>query len=106
MCNMPFRDGSFDVIWAEGSIYIIGFEQGLQEWRRLLRPGGYVAATHLSWLAADVPEEPLAFWRRTYPAIRLVDENVRISRDCGVDPVECFTLPESAWGSDYYGPLE
>jgi ubiquinone/menaquinone biosynthesis C-methylase UbiE len=46
MFNMPFLSESFDVIWAEGAIYITGFERGLQEWRRLLRSGGYVAATH------------------------------------------------------------
>lgn len=34
MFEMPFTDESFDIIWAEGSIYLIGFERGLDEWRR------------------------------------------------------------------------
>jgi ubiquinone/menaquinone biosynthesis C-methylase UbiE len=40
MSEMDFPDGSFDIIWAEGSIYIIGFDRGLREWRSLLKPGG------------------------------------------------------------------
>lgn len=28
--DMAFPDGSFDIIWSEGSIYAIGFKKGLQ----------------------------------------------------------------------------
>ena len=31
MCNLHYADNSFDNIWAEGAIYIIGFEKGLKE---------------------------------------------------------------------------
>lgn len=106
MFDLPFLSGSFDVIWAEGAIYVAGFEQGLQDWRRFLRPGGYVAATHLSWLASEIPDEPRKFWARHYPAMRSVEENLRVSVECGFELVEHFTLPESAWWTDYYGPME
>ncbi len=33
-------DKSFDVVWSEGSINTIGFENGLREWKRYLKPGG------------------------------------------------------------------
>ena len=39
MDDLPVAEGSFDAIWSEGAIYIIGFERGVREWRRLLRPG-------------------------------------------------------------------
>jgi SAM-dependent methyltransferase len=106
MFSMPFQKERFDVIWAEGAIYILGFDRALEEWRPLLRRGGYLAATHLSWLAADVPREPRAFWERTYPAIRHVDENAAACSEHGFELVEHFTLPESAWWTDYYGPME
>jgi ubiquinone/menaquinone biosynthesis C-methylase UbiE len=42
MFNMDFADESFDIIWSEGSIYAIGFENGLREWRRFLKPDGFM----------------------------------------------------------------
>ena len=33
LMQMPFSTASLDVIWAEGSIYIIGFEPGLKTWK-------------------------------------------------------------------------
>jgi ubiquinone/menaquinone biosynthesis C-methylase UbiE len=106
MFAVPLADGSVDAIWAEGSVYIIGFERGLREWRRLLKPGGYVAATHLSWLESEIPDEPRAFWAQDYPAMTTVERNLSIARGCGFDVVEHFTLPESAWWDHYYVPME
>ena len=106
MFDIPMLAESTDAIWAEGAIYIIGFERGLREWQRVVKHGGCVAVTHLSWLAADVPDEPRAFWGRNYPAMATVEENLNIAQRCGYDVVEHFTLPESAWWDDYYHPLE
>lgn len=39
MDELAFGDEELDLIWAEGSIYNIGFERGLTEWRRFLKPG-------------------------------------------------------------------
>lgn len=55
----------FDIIWAEGSIYIIGLEKGLKEWKELLdgKRGGFIVASHLSWLTEEPPEEIKKFWQ-------------------------------------------
>ena len=42
MGNMDFLDESFDIIWAEGSIAVVGFKTGLKEWRRFLKPNGFL----------------------------------------------------------------
>lgn len=42
LLDMEFPDESFDIVWSEGSIHVIGFEKGLQEWKRLIRPGGFM----------------------------------------------------------------
>ena len=33
---------TFDIIWAEGSIYAIGFERGIRDWKQLLRKDGFL----------------------------------------------------------------
>jgi ubiquinone/menaquinone biosynthesis C-methylase UbiE len=38
MNALPFSPESLDLIWAEGSIFITGFENGLKNWRRFLKP--------------------------------------------------------------------
>ena len=102
----PFADASFDGIWAEGAVYIAGFARALSEWRRLLRPRGVVAVTELCWLVDDPPAEPRAFWAAAYPAMTTVAENLKTAEASGYLVLDTFTLPESAWWDDYYGPLE
>ncbi|MFE1350019.1 class I SAM-dependent methyltransferase, partial [Streptomyces sp. NPDC058757] len=45
MGALPFPDGSFDLVWAESSVFVIGFDRALAEWRRLLAPGGTLVLT-------------------------------------------------------------
>ena len=106
MFALPFGDGTFDLIWAEGAIYISGFERGLCDWRRLLAPSGFVAVTELSWLRPDPPAEAVAFWEAGYPGMRSVDENLAIVAAAGYSDVGHFVLPESSWWDHYYTPLE
>lgn len=106
MHALDFPDGSFDVLWAEGSIYIIGFEDGLKRWRRLLKAGGYLAATEVSWLKTNPPAEVLDFWENAYPGMQTVEGNLDIIRRAGYDVVDSFALPGSAWWDEYYNPIE
>ncbi len=105
MSDIPLPDNSFDLIWAEGSIYIMGFEKGLTEWKRLLQPGGCVAVSEVSWLKPNPPEEIKAFWDENYPAIGSIEENLAKIAKCGYESIGHFTLPESDWLVTYYGPL-
>ena len=50
MDALPFEKESFDVIWSEGAISNIGFEHGLREWHKYIKPGGYVAISEVVWL--------------------------------------------------------
>ncbi len=106
MFHLQFDPHSFDVIWAEGSIYIIGFEAGLRAWRPLLRRPGYLAATELTWLRPDSPGELAEFWANEYPAMQDVEANLAAIRRSGYVPAGHFTLPDSAWWEPYYGPIE
>lgn len=106
MNALPFADTSFDLIWSEGAIYIVGFDQGLKNWRPLLQPGGYLVVSELSWFRSDPPAELTAFWGEHYPAIRTVTENITAARASGWQLAGNFHLPHSAWTRDYYEPLQ
>lgn len=94
-----------DVIWSEGSIYIIGFERGLIEWKKFLKTNGYLVCSELSWLTADPPPEVHEFWSKNYPGMRSREENFEIIRKCGYELIDSFIQDEKDWWNDYYGPM-
>lgn len=106
MFEMDFPDENFDVIWGEGSIYIIGFERGLKEWRRFIKPRGYLVVNEMTWLKSNPPKEILDFWEECYPAISPISENMKMISSCGYRLIGHFPLPEEAWWKGYYNPLE
>lgn len=97
---------SFDLLWAEGAIYVIGFAEGLQRWRRLLRPGGLAGVTELTWLTENPPAEARTFWAEAYPVMGTEPANRAAAERAGYRVLETFTLPASAWWDEYYRPLE
>jgi len=104
MGDLPFEPESFDLIWSEGAIYNIGFFQGLEKWASLLRSGGQVAVTELSWLQPNPPDEPANFWKSEYPQMQTIEQNLADMERAGYEPLGHFTLLGSAWWK-YYDPL-
>ena len=98
--------GSFDLIWAEGSLFIMGFREGLEACHDLLTPSGLLAASELSWLRPDPPSECRKFFANEYPAMVDIAANLAAIKSCGYEVLGHFTLPESAWWTPYYHPLE
>ena len=85
MSEMNFPAESFDIIWSEGSIFAIGFTTGLREWRRFLKPGGFlVVHDEEGDLKAKTDQIPLQ----------------------GYDLVHSFILDEQMWWEEYFTPLE
>ena len=103
---LDFADASFDLIWCEGAIYIVGVETSLRDWRRLLVGGGHVAFTEVCWTKPDPPVECVSFWEQEYPAIRDTAALLTAIDTCGYETVGHFMLPRSAWWDGYYRPLE
>lgn len=106
MFTMEFPEEYFDVIWAEGSIYLIGFERGLREWRRFIRPHGFLVVHEMTWLKPNPPQEIYNYWQRMYPGITTIPKNLEIIPGCGYKVLGHFPLPEDAWWEEYYHPLE
>lgn len=106
MSALPFAPASFDLVWSEGAAYNIGFDQALTTWKPLLRPGGYLALTELSWFQPSPPDELTKFWSENYPAIRNVEANLDAAKALGLQLVDNFHLPTEAWTHGYYAPLK
>ena len=85
MLDMEFPEESFDIIWAEGSIFVIGFERGLQEWQRFLKPNGYLV----------VHDEK-----------GNITEKIKQISSCGYQLINHFILTKDTWWREYYAPLE
>jgi SAM-dependent methyltransferase len=106
MFAVSFPDGCFDVVWSEGSIFVIGFERGLKEWCRFVKPHGYLVVHDMVWLRPHPPREIYDYWKARYPGIRTVPGNLQRVPACGCDLIGHFTLPDDLWWTEYYAPLE
>jgi ubiquinone/menaquinone biosynthesis C-methylase UbiE len=85
MFDMAFPDESFDIVWSEGSIFVIGFKKGLKEWKRFVKPGGFMVIHDEK---GDVAEKLQ-----------------QISK-CGYKLLGYFVLSEDTWCTEYFAPLE
>ena len=104
MTALTFDNESLDLIWSEGAIYNIGFEKGLTEWHRFLKPGGYIAVSEASWFTPERPAEIEGFWNSEYPFIDTVPNQMAILQNCGYIPVAAFMLPGECWSEEFYRP--
>lgn len=106
MFNLDFEYGKFDLIWCEGAIYIIGFEKGLIEFGKFLKPKGFIALTEVCWLKNSRTKEVEDFWNEEYPQIKTIEENLNLIRKADYDLINHFVLESNSWMDDYYIPLK
>jgi ubiquinone/menaquinone biosynthesis C-methylase UbiE len=85
LADMKFPAASFDIIWSEGSIWVIGFKRGLEEWKRLLKPEGFLAVHDEQ---GDIPKK------------------LRQISACGYELLGWFAIDKDTWWAEYYAPLE
>ncbi len=106
MLEMDFDPNSFDIIWSEGALYSMGFQNGLKRCRQLLKDGGYLAVTELVYIAPDPPISVVQYFESEYPDIKDVKSNVELIQNEGFHLLSNFTLSESSWLDNYYLPIE
>jgi ubiquinone/menaquinone biosynthesis C-methylase UbiE len=82
--EMNFEDESFDIVWSEGSISVVGFEKGINEWRRLIKPKGFLVI-HDSLINLDSKLE-------------------QISKS-GYKLLDYFIIDRDVWFEKYFLPL-
>jgi SAM-dependent methyltransferase len=106
MERLPFADEQFDVIWSEGAIYNMGFENGIQQWKRLLKTRGVLVASEITWITAERPAEIQAYWDAQYPEIGTASSKMKVLEDHGYTPLAYFALGDECWLENYYQPLQ
>lgn len=105
MRSLGIRPGSVDLVWAEGSLYTVGFVHGCDLCRRLLGPRGAVAVSELVWRSDAPSEAARAYWAEHYPDMRRVEEILEGMQAHGYTAAGHFLLPDSDWRA-YYDELE
>jgi SAM-dependent methyltransferase len=82
--RVPFAEESFDIVWCEGALCVLGFRESLRAWRGLLRPEG-VLGVH------DEAGDPA--------------EKLRVARAEGYAVSGWFPISGEDWWKDYYEPV-
>jgi ubiquinone/menaquinone biosynthesis C-methylase UbiE len=83
--DMSFPDESFDIIWSEGSIFVIGFERGIWEWKHLLKTNGFMVI---------------------HDEMGNIEEKLEQISKCGYMLLGYFVLSQDTWRAEYFAPLE
>jgi ubiquinone/menaquinone biosynthesis C-methylase UbiE len=85
MFELNFPDESFDIIWSEGSIAVVGFERGLRDWRQLIKPDGYLAV---------------------FDESRGLSDKLKCITSSGYSLLDHFMVKGEIFWTEYYMPLQ
>ena len=106
MDDLPFNNEEFDIIWSEGAIYNLGFENGIKKWKDYLKTGGYLAVSEITWITNSRPSKIEDFWTQEYPEIDIASNKIKILENNGYTLVGYFYLTQNSWIENYYKPME
>ncbi|UJF17347.1 MerR family transcriptional regulator [Vibrio sp. SS-MA-C1-2] len=104
MAELPFDKESFDLLWAEGSAYIIGIEKALSLWKPFIKQHGYLMVSDMVWKTASPSQAAIEFWNSEYPDIQQVETRLKQMEVAGYRVINHFPQSEEAW-LNYYAPL-
>lgn len=104
MTAIPFAQEQFDMIWSEGSAYIMGVKQALKSWKPFLKRNGYLVMSDLVWLTDNPDIEALEFWQKNYPDMASTEQRLKDMINAGYEVIESFTQSEQSW-RNYLEPL-
>lgn len=83
--TMDFPKESFDIIWSEGAVFVIGFENSIKKWRLYLKPKGFLVI---------------------HDEIKDKSKKLEIIDKYGYKIISQFDLPFEIWWDEYFAPLE
>lgn len=83
--TMDLSEESFDIIWAEGSLFILGFEKSIKMWYRFLKPKGFL-------VVHDQNKDK--------------HKKLELLAKYNYKTITSFDLTPDLWQLEYYTPLE
>ena len=104
MNDPDFANEEFDLVFCEASIEIMGFKRGLAEWRRLLKPNGYMVVSDISWLK-NPSSESRKFWKDIYSEIDSIETKIQQIEAEKFEFIDYVTVPKEDW-NNYHNQLE
>lgn len=104
MKDPDFANEEFDIIFCEASVEIMGFKKALGEWRRLLRPEGYIVISDISWISKP-SRESIKFWKNIYDEIDTIQNKIEQIESEGYEFIDYVIVPKCDW-DEYYQKLE
>ena len=78
----------------------------MKDWKKFIKPGGYLAVHETTWLRDNPPKKIYDYFQKVYPQITTVRKNIEIIKKCSYKLLRYFTLPKDAWWGLYYNPSE
>ena len=85
LLELDYPKENFDIIWAEGVIQFIGFENALEQWKQYLKPSGNLV------IHDDAKDIPL---------------KLDLAEEKGYNVIHHFILPVDEWWDEYYVHLD
>ena len=106
MLDMDFEENTFDIIWSEGALYFMGFQNGLKRCHQLLKDDGFLAVTEIVYLVNNPPASLIQYFEKEYPDIKIAKDKIELIRNERFHLISNFTLPKSSWLDSFYLPME
>jgi len=104
MTELPFEHKSIELIWSEASAYIMGVENALLNWKKLLKDDGILVFSDLVLMSSEPSEEVSTYWAKQYPDIQTIETRRKQIAKAGYKVLCDFTFDKSSW-DNYYLPL-
>ena len=106
MKAMTFENASFDLIWSEGAVFIIGIKEGLKSWKKFIKPKGFMVLSDLVWLTESRPDEIKTYFEEECLCTLTINEVINEAEKKGYNCTDHFTLPDDGWTEEYYLPQQ
>ncbi len=105
MFKLKFVEESFDIIWSEGAVYILGLQNALKQWKKFIKPQGYIVVSDFNWLVKEPPREIYNYFMQDAVHATDVEGSRNIILKAGYTLIDDFIIPENDW-YEFYNQLE